>query len=144
MISASTSTNAALEAEVMSQFHIPYIAAVATDPYLKTSDRDYLLFVTPSGKYQSQVRIFLKCSSCAKLFLAHITSILNCSPTKLGEGNVRYYFMFYYILCILYTYLFPGHIPASEGEPVDGVHCAGIYRQLRGERCPTSTVPCVT
>jgi len=44
-----------VEADVMSQFHVPYISAVATNPYLRTVDTTSLLLMAPSDKYQSQV-----------------------------------------------------------------------------------------
>jgi hypothetical protein len=55
LVSVSGSATTAVEADIASQYHIPLIAAVATDPYIKTADRDYLITILPSDKYQSQL-----------------------------------------------------------------------------------------
>ena len=54
LVSASISTVAAIEADIASQFHVPLIATIATNPHLKTADRDYLITLPPSDKYQCQ------------------------------------------------------------------------------------------
>ena len=54
VISKSTSTESAIQADFLSPLKIPLIAVSATDPYLPTSARDYLLRMAPSDKYQSR------------------------------------------------------------------------------------------
>ena len=52
VISSSTSQDTAVHADVVSPLNIPLVSVSATDPYLKTSDRDYLLRLSPPDNYQ--------------------------------------------------------------------------------------------
>ena len=52
VVSASTSLDTAVHADVVSPLNIPLVAVSATDPYLKTSDRDFLLRLSPPDNYQ--------------------------------------------------------------------------------------------
>ena len=52
MISSASSLDTAVHADVVSPLHIPLVAVSATDPYLRTSDRDYLIRLSPPDNYQ--------------------------------------------------------------------------------------------
>ena len=55
MISGSDSTLTAIQANMANQFHVPLVAAVATNPFLKSpSKENFLLTLSPSDVYQSQ------------------------------------------------------------------------------------------
>eukprot|EP00116_Pleurobrachia_bachei_P006491 sb/3466753/ len=54
VISTSGSTMTSMEADIASTYHVPYFSTVATDPYIKNLERDYLFLMSPSDKYQGQ------------------------------------------------------------------------------------------
>jgi hypothetical protein len=54
VVSASDSTLTEIQANLLSQYRIPLVAAVATNPFLSASSTSYLLRLSPSDIYQSQ------------------------------------------------------------------------------------------
>ena len=52
VVAKSTSTETAVEADYLSPLKIPLVAVSASDPYLPTPDRDYLLRMSPPDTYQ--------------------------------------------------------------------------------------------
>ena len=55
IISGSDSTLTAIQVNMANQFHVPLVAAVATNPFLKSpSKENFLLTLSPSDVYQSQ------------------------------------------------------------------------------------------
>ena len=54
VVSASDSTITDIQANVLSQYHIPLVAAVATNPFLSASSTSFFLRLSPSDIYQSQ------------------------------------------------------------------------------------------
>lgn len=54
VVSASDSTITDIQANVLSQYQIPLVAAVATNPFLSASSTSYFLRLSPSDIYQSQ------------------------------------------------------------------------------------------
>ena len=54
VVSASDSTITEIQANLLSQYRIPLVAAAATNPFLSTSSTSYLLRLSPSDIYQSQ------------------------------------------------------------------------------------------
>ena len=56
VISASGSTLTSIEADIASTYHVPYFSTVATDPYIKNLERNYLFLMSPSDKYQVSER----------------------------------------------------------------------------------------
>ena len=55
VITLSSSSNTALEAEFLSAVRVPIISTVATDPFLYTPQRNFLIRLSPSDNYQSCV-----------------------------------------------------------------------------------------
>ena len=96
IIAVSDSTLTSLEVNILNQFHVPLIAGIATNPFLRSHSEYGLILLTPSDVYQSQAIFdilkeyhWYEFSILASADEYGINGVLNLQNLAIQDGSFR-------------------------------------------------------
>ena len=96
IIAVSDSILTSLEVNILNQFHVPLIAGIATNPFLRSQSEYGLILLTPSDVYQSQAIFdilkeydWYEFSILASADEYGINGVLNLQNLAIQDGSFR-------------------------------------------------------